>query len=411
MVASMPQPLKKSASPGAAPAAAPVPSSASAPEGAPVPEGAPEADPENPFVKRRKPGPRESRDLRPPFAIDCDRILHSLAYTRYIDKTQVFYLLKNDHISHRVLHVQLVSRIARTIGQKLGLDLDLIEAAALGHDLGHVPFGHDGERFLAEICRERGLGGKCGFSHSVMSVRFLECLEKNGRGLNLTLGVLDAILCHDGESDRNSLSPSGDPTFLELERRIRLKSTDPGEDISPMTPEGCIVRLADSISYVGRDLEDAILLGLVNRSFIPKSVNAALGTTNGTIVYSLVDDLLKTSSNETRVYGFSEEVGAALTELKEFNRERIYYNPRVKRDTEKIRRLFRYFFDAFTADFSRPTGPKIQRLAHFTSQMSGEYLRAASPEEKARDFIAGMTDDFFLRLAEELLIPSKYSEL
>ena len=132
---------------------------------------------------RRKPASeRELSDMRPPYAMDVDRILHSKAFTRYIDKTQVFYLLKNDHITHRVIHVHIVSRIARTIGQKLGLDLDLIEAASLGHDLGHAPFGHDGEMYLSGLCKEHGLGS---FVHAVMSIRVLQNLERGGRGLNV----------------------------------------------------------------------------------------------------------------------------------------------------------------------------------------------------------------------------------
>jgi dGTPase len=239
----------------------------------------------DPFQSRRRgPSQRELTDLRPTYAIDVDRILHSQSYTRYIDKTQVFYLLRNTHITHRVIHVQMVSRIARTIGQKLCLNLDLIEAASLGHDLGHAPFGHDGESYLSELCQEVSLGP---FVHAIMSLRCLERLEKAGRGLNLTLGVLDAILCHDGESDFSNLTPDpGEKSFEELDRRIALRSTDPATVIRPMTMEGCLVRICDSISYVGRDLEDAIEVGLINRDQLPVHIRETLGSTNGTIVYS-----------------------------------------------------------------------------------------------------------------------------
>ncbi|MDR2404832.1 MAG: HD domain-containing protein [Deltaproteobacteria bacterium] len=367
---------------------------------------------DSPFSRRRKDlTSREKTDLRPPFAIDCDRILHSLAYTRYIDKTQVFYLLRNDHVTHRVLHVQLVSRIARTIGQKLGLDLDLIEAAALGHDLGHVPFGHDGEHFLAELCKEHHIGGKSGFSHAVMSLRFLERLEKHGRGLNLTLGVLDAILCHDGESDFSQISPNGEPTFAELDRRIELRTESPSAFVAPMTGEGCVVRLSDSISYVGRDLEDAVRLGIVDRARIPQEVAEIIGSTNGTIVYKLVEDLLRNTKTKEGIYGFSKTVGNALISLKNFNREHIYYNPLVKRDSDKIKMLFRYFFETFTSDFERINGPQNLRLRHFVEQMDEAYVKDTLPAEKARDFIAGMTDDFFCNMAKELLIPTVNSDL
>ncbi len=132
-------------------------------------------------VRRSKENKRSS-EYRQAFAIDADRILHSLAYTRYIDKTQVFYLIKNDHLTHRVLHVQLVSKIGRTIGRFLGLNEDLIEAISLGHDIGHPPFGHDGERFLSALCCQSGIGA---FVHSVQSIQFLDCLERKGQGWNL----------------------------------------------------------------------------------------------------------------------------------------------------------------------------------------------------------------------------------
>jgi dGTPase len=349
---------------------------------------------------------RELSDHRPPYAIDCDRILYSRAYSRYIDKTQVFYLLKNDHITHRVLHVQLVSRIARTIGQKLGLDPDLLEAASLGHDLGHAPFGHDGESYLNSLCKEAGLTG---FLHAEMSVRFLERLEKGGKGLKLTLGVLDAVLCHDGESDFATLKPDeGTADFAELDRRTARRLKDPGFMIAPMTREGCVVRLSDSISYVGRDLEDAILLGVVGRDEIPNSVRGVLGDTCGTIVYRLVDDLLKTSSPDPLLTAFSPAVGEALRDLKDFNRERIYYNPDVKRDRDKLKRLFTIFFETFSGDFARPGGPASPRLKAYLAHMGDGYAASASPCEKARDFIAGMTDEYFMETAKELVIP-RYS--
>ncbi|MDR2613643.1 MAG: HD domain-containing protein [Deltaproteobacteria bacterium] len=371
----------------------------------PDPDAPPEPLPAARFAARRLPlTERERTDLRPPFAIDCDRILYSRAYARYIDKTQVFYLLKNDHVTHRVLHVQLVSRIARTLGQKLGgLDPDLLEAASLGHDLGHPPFGHDGESFLSELCREAGIGR---FVHAVMSLRFLERLERGGEGLNLTLGVLDAVLCHDGESDFSALRPEGGTAdFAELDRRAATRQADPAAMVAPMTREGCVVRLSDSISYVGRDLEDAIMLGVLRREDIPREVAGALGVTNGTIVYRLVEDLIATSAGDPGLTAFSPEVGSALKALKDFNREAIYYNPSVKRDKGKLRRLFRIFFETFSEDFARPGGPATPRLRHFLDNMDGSYADGTGPHEKARDFIAGMTDEYFCAAAEELLIP------
>src|SRR4030042_1005986 len=191
------------------------------------------------------------------FAVDADRILHSRAYTRYIDKTQVFYLIDHEHISHRVLHVQLLSKIARTIGRFLRLNEDLLEAIALGHDIGHPPFGHDGERILSAICASQGIGP---FLHSIQGVHFLEKVEKNGRGLNLTLQVLDGILCHDGEPHLERLAPDWEKTFAHLEEEMRAKLADPRVPLKPMTLEGCVVRLADTISYIGRGPGDALPL-------------------------------------------------------------------------------------------------------------------------------------------------------
>src|SRR5512139_4107694 len=179
----------------------------------------PQATPSTAAIHRR-PEERVERGHRLNFSLDADRILHSLAYSRYIDKTQVFYLIKNDHITHRVLHVQLVSKISRTIGRFLGLNEDLIEAIALGHDIGHTPFGHDGERFLSELCREHGIGS---FHHNVQSVHFLDCVERKGRGWNLSLQTLDGILCHDGEVHTHELSPRRNKTFSDLQAEMAAK--------------------------------------------------------------------------------------------------------------------------------------------------------------------------------------------
>ena len=204
------------------------------------------------------------------FAVDADRILHSRAYTRYIDKTQVFYLVNHEHISHRVLHVQLLSKISRTIGRYLRLNEDLLEAIALGHDIGHPPFGHDGEAILSKLCESHSNGP---FLHSIQGVRFLDAIEKRGRGLNLSLQVLDGILSHDGETHLERLSPDREKSFTDFYREIVTKQKDPSCNLKPMTLEGCVVRLADTISYIGRDLEDAILLRLVSREDLPPLVN------------------------------------------------------------------------------------------------------------------------------------------
>ena len=354
-------------------------------------------------TRRFGPGDLEAADHRQPWALDVDRILHSRAYTRYIDKTQVFYLLKNDHITHRVLHVQMVSRLARTIGRDLDLDADLLEAIALGHDLGHPPFGHDGERFLSALCQAAGLGA---FSHAAMSVRCLERLEKEGRGLNLTLGTLDGILCHDGESDFTALKPEGRADFAEFDLRLAKRQADSLAGPRPISPEGCLVRLCDSVSYVGRDLEDAIEVGLVDRGELPAEVAEVLGHTNGQIVYRLVDDLRRTSiaRREEGLIGFSPDVARALIQLKNFNRRHIYFNPVIKSEAPKIERLYGLLFERLEAEF-RSGQPSLSQAREFLDRLDPGYPLEHSPAEMARDALAGMTDDYFLRLAGDVLMP------
>ncbi|RJR42378.1 MAG: HD domain-containing protein [Deltaproteobacteria bacterium] len=349
---------------------------------------------------RRRFEERIAEGHRQNFAVDADRILHSRAYTRYIDKTQVFYLIDHEHISHRVLHVQLLSKIARTIGRFLRLNEDLLEAIALGHDIGHPPFGHDGERILSAICESRGIGP---FLHSVQGVWFLERVEKGGRGLNLTLQVLDGILCHDGETHLERLAPDREKTFANLEEEMRAKTADPRLPIKPMTLEGCVVRLADTISYIGRDLEDAITLNLVKREELPSQAAQRLGRTNGAIVYSLVADLI-THSFEKNYVGYSPEVGQALKGLKEFNYERIYNNPLIKAETPKIEGLFASMWTRFIRDLEeRRLDSPIWR--DYLSSMDPVYLENYRPGEIVRDFMASMTDAYFLKQSGELFFP------
>ncbi len=337
---------------------------------------------------------------RQPFSVDSDRILHSRAYARYIDKTQVFYLIRDDHITHRVLHVQLVSKIGRTIGRFLRLNEDLIEAIALGHDIGHTPFGHDGERFLSELCVAHGIGS---FQHNLQSVHFLDRVERKGEGWNLCLQTLDGILCHDGEVHNRVLAPQRGKTFDDLAREMELKRRQPDAALTPMTLEGCVVRMADTVSYIGRDIEDAIRLGLVSRADLPAESTRVLGDTNGSIVFHLVTDILKTSHEQGHV-AMSPEVSAALRELKRFNLERIYLNPRVKPHTDKIRDLFRRLFEQYHRDLE--TGNPDSAIRGFLDGKSPQYASELKPAEIVRDFIAGMTDHYFMNQCPEHLRPA-----
>ena len=349
---------------------------------------------------RRREEPRILLGHRQNFSLDTDRILHSMAYSRYIDKTQVFYLVKNDHITHRVLHVQLVSKIARTISRLLRLNEDLTEAIALGHDIGHTPFGHDGERFLSELCESHGVGR---FLHNIQSVRFLENIEKKGEGCNLSLQVLDGIFCHDGELHSQFLEPIKEKGFPELTEEMEMKAKEPFIDVIPMTMEGCVVRMADTISYIGRDIEDAIRLGLIQRNDIPEGCRSVLGDSNGTIVYNLVEDLVANSLDQPNL-NFSVRVGDALQALKRFNRESIYKNNRVKKQTSKVKLMFSLLFEKLYEDLDQRKEASVI-YEEFLKGMSESYRVKTPPAGMVRDFIAGMTDEFFMDQCQKHLIP------
>jgi dGTPase len=349
---------------------------------------------------RRRPEEVLQREYRQAYALDTDRILHSRAYARYIDKTQVFYLIRNDHITHRVLHVQLVSKIARTIGRFLHLNEDLIEAIALGHDIGHTPFGHDGERFLSKLCQSCGIGH---FLHNVQSIQFLDRVERKGRGWNLCLQTLDGILCHDGEIHNQVLKPFRKKDFELLFREIAAKKKDPDYALTPMTMEGCVVRMADTIAYIGRDLEDAIRLEVIRRTDIPENIVKVLGNTNGTIVYNLVTDVIFNSVTHGHI-ALSDRVSSALKELKEFNLHRIYLNKKIKRYSDIIRMLFEILFEKYMRDLEEENHDS-EIFRRFLKDKSETYQATHMPAEIVRDFIAGMTDRFFLHQFPEDIRP------
>lgn len=344
-----------------------------------------------------------TNSYRQNFAIDADRILHSRSYSRYIDKTQVFSLIKNDHITHRVLHVQLVARIARTIGRFLHLNEDLIEAIALGHDIGHPPFGHDGEKVLSDLCISHGLPA---FQHNIQSVRFLDKIEKKGVGCNLSLQVLDGILCHDGENHLQQIQHHPIHSFDDLDRRIKEKSQDPKLCLTPGTLEACVVRMADTIAYVGRDIEDAIILDLIKRDDLPTKCTDVLGKTNGTIVYTLVTDLLENSMQveQEPSIGFSSHISDTLLLLKCFNYEKIYMAPQIKTQSPLIANCYKALFEHYLHHLNRKReaiSDRVDLMQHIQAAQDRPY----SNEECVRDFIAGMTDDFFLEQAVAINCP------
>ncbi len=338
---------------------------------------------------------KDTEDIRPIFFRDIDRIIHSLGYARYIDKTQVYSFVQNDHITRRVLHVQLVSKIARTIGRSLKLNEDLIEAIALGHDIGHTPFGHKGESILNNICKEEKIGAFC---HNAQSVRELQMMEN----LNISLQTLDGILAHNGEILINKYTYNPNKSREEFEEDLDkiFKIDEYSKKIKPMTLEGCVVRLSDILAYIGRDIEDAIKVGVIKRTDLPKRVTNILGNTNSKIVDTLIKDVIINSYGKPYLM-FSDEVFTALMELKDWNYKNIYESNIANKNYEKIDKLFRPLYNKYLEKLQ--TGEyKTNKGNNFSEQNLYEFVKKMSirPDFNIKrtiiDYIAGQTDKFFL---------------
>jgi dGTPase len=345
---------------------------------------------------------RAPEDIRTPYSRDADRIIHTRAYTRYIDKTQVFFLVENDHITHRVIHVQLVSKIARTIGRSLRLNEDLIEAIALGHDIGHIPYGHFGETCLSALCERYGIGK---FFHNVQSVRFLDQIED----CDLTMQVLDGILCHNGEADDLRVSAEPCPGWVAFDKKVQ-DNADGRRSRSAMTLEGCVVKFADTIAYIGRDLQDAREVGLIGEDAqIPDEARVVLGNANRDIINTLIYDLLENSDTEEKGFiSYSHDVERALITLRRFSREKIYDHPSLTSERGKIERMYATLFETCLRDLeSEERHARIFTDFLETGWISRRYLDTATPAELVRDFLAGMTDRYFAKRYEECVIPRR----
>lgn len=344
-------------------------------------------------------------NIRPPFFHDTDKIIHSLAYTRYIDKTQVFYLFENDHITHRVLHVQLVSKIARVIGRALSLNEDLIDAIALAHDLGHVPYGHNGERKLNELIFSIANEYFC---HNAQSVRALEHIENKGKGLNISLQVQDGILCHNGELMLKEYHPDyrKTPEQFKDEYNRCWKIKDTSKEIISMTLEGCVVRIADVIAYIGRDLEDAITLNLINRNDIPRGVSETIGNTNASIINNFVLDIINNSYNTDSIR-MSDKMHQAIDEFYKFSNEAIYQHPVKTSQDDKIAYMFEVLFNKYLNDLVADKR-ETSISNHFIKTMDKNYMTTNAPFRIVSDYIAGMTDDFFNNEFKNFLIPISF---
>jgi len=336
-------------------------------------------------------------ESRTAFSKDTDRIIHSMNYTRYIDKTQVYSFIENDHITHRVLHVQLVSKIARTIGKILNLNLDLIEAIALGHDIGHTPFGHTGESFLNDICIKENIGY---FRHNAQSVRALKDIE----GVNITLQTLDGILAHNGEMLQSEYKPNPktrEQFFKELEESFTEEDYD--KKIVPMTLEGCVVRICDIIAYIGRDIEDAIVVGVIQRKDLPNEITRILGDNNSVIVDTLIKDIIINSYAKGYI-SFSKEVYEALMNLKKWNYAHIYNSKQATKNQELIEKYFYklyYKYINYLEEDNREENESKKKLLEFIYERSKEYKQNTSSKRIIIDYMAGQTDSYFLRECED----------
>ena len=336
-------------------------------------------------------------DFRTSFARDIDRIINYASFTRYINKTQVFSFKSNDNVQTRIVHVLLVSKISRTIGRALGLNEDLIEAIALGHDIGHIPIGHVGERILNKISI-RELDET--FMHNIEGVRNYLYLEQNGLGANLTIQVLDGILCHNGEmlSSIYKPVPKTKEEFLK-NYQDAYKMHKKKVSFNPMTLEGCIVKLADVISYSGRDLEDAIRLNYISREDVLENITRVLGNTNKDIVNTLVLDVIENSKGKNYIK-LSDEVFKALKDLVKFNYEHIYNKANSKEKIAYYEEMFNTLYYNYLEALK--TKDKTSSIyINFLNNMDEKYQKT-NPKRIVIDYISLMTDTYFLNEYEKL---------
>jgi len=346
--------------------------------------------------------PEEKDLMRSQFAVDRDRILYSGAYRRYHGKTQVFSFTNmiDEEMTNRNLHIAYVSQISRTIGKYLGLNTELIEAIALGHDLGHCPFGHDGEKALSECCAANGIGH---FHHNIESLHIVDYISRKGKGLNLTFQVRDGIISHDGEVHNTQLKPQIDKTETDINGYITAKKAGQNAQWMPATLEGCVVRITDTIAYIGQDIEDAIRFNILTRDELPAEQAAYLGNTNSQIIETLIKSVIVNSYDQDWI-AFDQETSQQLLELKRFNYKRIYTDENVKKSNSIIYRTMHIMFDKYLDDIRE--GNKDSKIfKHFLDHKRPEYLERFSPAEQVRDFIATMTDRYFNEEIKEYMLP------
>lgn len=305
--------------------------------------------------------PEEECDIRPVYQRDRDRILHSNSFRRLKDKTQVFLAPEGDHYRTRLTHTLEVSQNARTIAKALRMNEDLTEAIALGHDIGHTPFGHAGERALRRVCPE-------GFEHNVQSVRVVEVLEKRGTGLNLTKEVRDGILNHKTKGN-------------------------------PSTLEGKIVRFSDKIAYIHHDMDDAIRGKILREEDIPKELRNTLGDTTTKRFDCFTHDIIRNSEGKNDIC-MSDEISEAMMELRRFMFDRVYTNPRVKGEEAKAERLVEFLYEYY-----------LDRFDEIPEEYKALVENQGTSRERAvSDYVSSMSDRYAVGVFNELFLPNSWKD-
>lgn len=348
---------------------------------------------------------RSAEDIRSPYYRDTTAILHSSPFRRLKHKTQVFFAPSNDHICTRMEHVLHVASIATAICRGMGLNDELAWAIGVGHDLGHTPFGHIGERILSELMVKNGYPA---FEHEVNSLRVVDFLSH----LNLTYAVRDGIISHCGEHFIRSIEPDFKVKDLSA---ITTKN-----GIRPATWEGCVVRFSDQIAYLGRDFEDASRLGIVRKADVPEICLRVLGETNGEIINTLVEDIITNSQKEGAI-SFSEEVYEAIKVMKDFNYKNIYRSPMLQGYENYFRRLMNLIYEYLTDLFARNgyDGSLYMKEGNMLSAGFYNYIiekkdaymeHDGSMDRVVFDYIAGMSDNFCLDCGNEILRPDHLNE-
>lgn len=362
---------------------------------------------ENKNVIRRQDTDRDRANIwRPTFARDIDKILHCPYYNRYTDKTQVFSLYKNDDLTRRSLHVQIVSRISRTIGRALGLNLDLIEAIALGHDMGHPPFAHSGEKYLDEIYFNH-TGRR--FVHNLHSVRVLDGVFP----YNISLQVLDGILCHNGEFELEEYHPSNLSSFEEFDEIIEKCYNDRAfaDKLMPSTLEGAVVRISDIIAYLGKDRQDAVRADMVTEdAFTPQEI----GSINAEIINNLVVNIIENSFGKPYIKLDTAHFNA-LKQAKAENYQKIYNNAAASAKLyTTVKPMMAQIYDKLLEDvINNDTSSPI--FTHHVTYINNIHYKRSIPYEETDanqmvvDYIASMTDDYFIELYHHLFPNSELS--